>query len=933
MRRLLIFCALIALSVFSAVHIGKATSSSTWTTPGNLQASEVETITEGILPTQYMGSIPCNLGPTKVRVVKKYLNFIPVLSQEYRDACSVPTAFGSVSSQYIQINGHDGAFQKNLDSTRVIPVLYTNNVFIVSTSGYSTGGVLYLNDHFLDSIQISPSTPDKLTVSSYGKRLVDQNGSPLIIDQDSVSISGDKQWLFANLVNGKQVRVSTTNTNEPPTIFGDKIDYFLGYDPQTKTAISDDGNYVAVGTQSTHLSLYSVEDCKTGSSLCRKNIGNQLTGIAGAGYKNMRFKFSGNDRFQIYLNGTYGGPQRKTKVYNFFSNKDAQDKYAQDSLPKYLAMGDSFASGEGAYNYRDGTDMPDNRCHQSLLAYSRLSASEVGISNSQSIACSGAKMEDVLYNGPKNYNEKKRQSKGLEDDSFTPYILRNFLPGYRQQIKQVSNYKPNTVTISISGNDIGFSDKIQTCLLTSWTCYDRAKDRVGMLTEIKNQYEPLKERLRKTKESAQEGAKVYVLGYPRFFPEDGGENCQANTPFDMQERRLANDLVHDLNQMIKLASKSEGVSYIDVETAMHGHYLCDSNQPAFNGLTAGNDAVKYIGYPLGRESFHPNQLGHQLMKDALLAQSDNLNKKNPTPDTSVKVDDFSSELTGQLSSNDLAGADSLPILVNNSTMTADSYNLQTDSRLDINLPNDSNRLLPNTNYRVEVHSTPTVLGTIKSGPDGSLEGRASFTQNLPTGFHEVHIIGPTHDGKTVDFYKSIFVVQTQADRDNLCAGAPRAGVDYDQDGVDDACDGYIGEPPAPEVPNPEIPAPELPTLQDPKTPLGESVAGLEELVPQAPSSPRATSPQQLAVATASTNSRPQSTGGATTLPQAVATTAPQQVLAQNNAVLSNSPAQTPDTPKAQGSQTPTASINKPIFVAGAIVVAIVLIGATQLKKD
>ncbi len=844
MKRLVALCLVAILSIFSLSQNLRADTPINWTTPGQqLKTSEVGQLTEGILPTQYGStSIPCVNSLTKVRVVKKYLNLIPVLDHEYKDSCNVPMGFGSVSGSYIQLDGYDGAFQRTPNNGIIIPVPFTSRIFFLSTAGYSKGGALYFNDHLPNSVSISPGSPDKITVVDYGTRLGGTD-NPLVIDPASVSISGNGEWLLANIVDGKQVRISTLDAFAPPVIFGGKVDYFKGFDPQVKTAITDDGKYAAVGTLNTHFSLYSIEDCEQNKPSCRKDLRDQLTNMASADYRHLRFKFSGNDRLQMYLNGTYGGEQRKTKIYNFFPSQEAQQKYAQDSLPKYLAMGDSFASGEGAFNYRQGTDIPNNRCHQSLVAYSRLGASAAGITDAQSVACSGAKMKDVLFGLDREsvdkYNQKERQAKGLEISDYNQMILNSFLPGYRQQIQHVINHKPNIVTISISGNDIGFSDKIQTCLALSWSCYDKAQDRAGMLAEIKNQFDSLKNKIRNIKENAAENAKIYVLGYPQFFPEGGGDNCQLNTPFDLKERRLANDLVHDLNQMIKLSASAEGVSYIDVETAMHGHYLCDTGTPAFNGLTAGNDAIKWVGYPLGKESFHPNQLGHQLMKNNLLEQSENFSKKNPLINPSTKVDDISSHLTGFLSTADLEAAKSLPILVNNTSMAPDTYSLQAQSQVTVNIENDKNLLLPGKSYQVSIHSTPTILGSLTADNSGNLSGSFIVPNNLPIGFHELHIIGPTHDGRSVDFYKSIYVASSDEDWDGdgiandqeSCPGTELSGVDYDQDGIDDACDGQIGEPPAtPEKPK----APE--TLQDAKTPLGESVGGLETLLnPEVPS--------------------------------------------------------------------------------------------------
>src|SRR3546814_378641 len=64
--------------------------------------------------------------------------------------------------------------------------------------------------------------------------------------------------------------------------------------------------------------------------------------------------------------------------------------------------------------------------------------------------------------------------------------------------------------------------------------------------------------------------------------------------------------------------------------SLDGYRLCDELPKAVNGITAGND--EGIGENLrfiGKESFHPNKLGHLLMADHILEQSENLTKPMP----------------------------------------------------------------------------------------------------------------------------------------------------------------------------------------------------------------------------------------------------------------------------------------------------------------
>jgi hypothetical protein len=54
------------------------------------------------------------------------------------------------------------------------------------------------------------------------------------------------------------------------------------------------------------------------------------------------------------------------------------------------------------------------------------------------VACSGAKLKDILQDGSETgYNQFSKQSQGKESSAFDPEIYGNFLAGYRPQINFV----------------------------------------------------------------------------------------------------------------------------------------------------------------------------------------------------------------------------------------------------------------------------------------------------------------------------------------------------------------------------------------------------------------------------------------------------------------------------------------------------------------
>lgn len=131
---------------------------------------------------------------------------------------------------------------------------------------------------------------------------------------------------------------------------------------------------------------------------------------------------------------------------------------------RYVALGDSFSSGEGVPQFEADTDMEDddrtpdvnehNLCHRAFGSYSRLLASDPEVDGVlepvEYGACSGAVAADIdepgfgkdgkRYPNPKNPGEPKLQ------------------------LDRVNEFT-DVISLSMGGNDIDFSGVIKTCLL------------------------------------------------------------------------------------------------------------------------------------------------------------------------------------------------------------------------------------------------------------------------------------------------------------------------------------------------------------------------------------------------------------------------------------------------------------------------------------
>ena len=227
---------------------------------------------------------------------------------------------------------------------------------------------------------------------------------------------------------------------------------------------------------------------------------------------------------------------------------------AQAAGESYVALGDSYASGTGTRSYiSDGTS-----CQRSTYAYPSLLAAQKGYALNFK-ACSGAKVADVTNN-------------------------------------QLSALTSTTrfVTISVGGNDAGFSGVLTECAQPGWmsNC-NGAID--GAVNIINNTLPGRLSTLYSSIRSRATIAKVVVVGYPRIF---NGEDCNAGTWFSPAEETRLNQTADLLNSKLAAAASARGFTFANPTSRFVGHAVCDDVE-WLNGLSN----------PIS-ESYHPNRSGH-----------------------------------------------------------------------------------------------------------------------------------------------------------------------------------------------------------------------------------------------------------------------------------------------------------------------------------
>ncbi|MDN3022085.1 SGNH/GDSL hydrolase family protein [Streptomyces sp. S.PB5] len=226
--------------------------------------------------------------------------------------------------------------------------------------------------------------------------------------------------------------------------------------------------------------------------------------------------------------------------------------HAQAAPGPYVALGDSYSSGVGAGSYISSS----GDCKRSTKAHPYLWAAANSPSSFSFTACSGARTGDVLAN------------------QLTPL-----------------NSATALVSISIGGNDAGFSDVMTTCVLQSdSSCLSRintAKAYVdstlpGRLDSV---YSAISTRA--------PNAHVVVLGYPRFYKL--GTSCVG---LSETKRKAINDAADYLDAAIAKRAADHGFTWGDVRGTFTGHEICSGSSwlHSLNWLNIG-------------ESYHPTAAG------------------------------------------------------------------------------------------------------------------------------------------------------------------------------------------------------------------------------------------------------------------------------------------------------------------------------------
>ncbi|MGV9310654.1 SGNH/GDSL hydrolase family protein [Streptomyces sp. NPDC003691] len=263
--------------------------------------------------------------------------------------------------------------------------------------------------------------------------------------------------------------------------------------------------------------------------------------------------------------------------------------------PDVLAgLGDSYSSGEANPPYVKGTELKTgNGCHRSVNAWPvRLVKGNKVVKRAKHFACSGA-LTSAL----------KGRFKGEE-------------PQLTALGKLTAADEPGVVTLSMGGNDLGFSTVIEACVKPWQKCLGddgevaKAEKRLPALSNsLKGHYEAV--------QKAAPNATVIVVGYPRLFPETKEEeDCSW---LNNDERIALNALGAKVNTAIAARAREAGVEFVDVQNATDNHEMCTVNTSWFWGIDGRG----------GQQQAHPILEGQKAIESVVRAHLDKL--AEPTP--------------------------------------------------------------------------------------------------------------------------------------------------------------------------------------------------------------------------------------------------------------------------------------------------------------
>lgn len=249
----------------------------------------------------------------------------------------------------------------------------------------------------------------------------------------------------------------------------------------------------------------------------------------------------------------------------------------------YVALGDSYAAGPLIPN-----PVLPLGCLKSDHNYPHLAAPGIGLSL-RDASCSGATTVDMT-------NPQEVEIDGPNPPQFNSL-----------------NAETTVVSLTIGGNDIGFSEVAESCITLnpfSHPCLDRYDS--GGVDQLKARIEATAPKVAAVLQgihARSPAAKIYVVNYPAIFPETG-YGCWPQMPIGFQDVPYLRATEQRLDAMLATQAAANGATLVNWYNASIGHDACKGSSTRWvEPLVPGELAAP----------IHPNLAGMEGAASALLA--------------------------------------------------------------------------------------------------------------------------------------------------------------------------------------------------------------------------------------------------------------------------------------------------------------------------
>jgi lysophospholipase L1-like esterase len=221
---------------------------------------------------------------------------------------------------------------------------------------------------------------------------------------------------------------------------------------------------------------------------------------------------------------------------------------AAQAAEEMVALGDSYAAGPLI-----PAPIPPFGCLKSSSNYGRLAATQLGASPYRDATCSGAETDDMTA------------PQGVSPSPNPPQFDR-------------LTATTTLVTITIGGNDIGFSGIAENCFSqdnTGTPCQDHYVTAGG--DEISQRIQETAPKVATVLQgihTRSPNARVLVVNYAGILPHTGDVGCWPVVPISDRDVSYVRAKQEELNQMLADQAAANGARVVDWYAASTGHDAC-----------------------------------------------------------------------------------------------------------------------------------------------------------------------------------------------------------------------------------------------------------------------------------------------------------------------------------------------------------------------